>query len=175
VIEGKCHRCQEDTELYICVEPEEGLRHAYLCETCSQLEWDESVTMTFLTKKGMENRSPSTKARDGLKSWLKKKMNPPRSEAEIRDPDDGRLLRRTVNGRVVYDSGDLGGKTARAPIPRNVKMYVWQRDNGRCVECGSKERLEYDHIIPVSKGGSNTARNLQLLCERCNRSKGASI
>lgn len=66
-------------------------------------------------------------------------------------------------------------KPRREPIPKSVKMYVWQRDQGRCVECGSKERLEYDHIIPVSKGGSNTDRNIQLLCERCNRSKGSSI
>ena len=43
------------------------------------------------------------------------------------------------------------------------------------VECGSKEQLEYDHIIPVSRGGGNTERNIQLLCETCNRSKGATI
>jgi 5-methylcytosine-specific restriction endonuclease McrA len=60
-------------------------------------------------------------------------------------------------------------------IPSNVKMYVWQRDGGRCVECGSNEKLEYDHIIPVSKGGSNTERNVQLLCEHCNRKKQAKI
>ena len=63
----------------------------------------------------------------------------------------------------------------REPIPKKVKMYVWQRDGGRCVECGRKERLEYDHIIPLSKGGSNTDRNIQLLCEHCNRSKSSSI
>lgn len=63
----------------------------------------------------------------------------------------------------------------RQPIPKHVKMYTWQRDGGRCVECGSKEKLEYDHIIPLSKGGSNTERNLQLLCEQCNRSKGSTI
>ena len=63
----------------------------------------------------------------------------------------------------------------RETIPKSVKMYVWQRDGGRCVECGSNEKLEYDHIIPFSKGGSNTDRNLQLLCERCNRFKGAKI
>ena len=65
-------------------------------------------------------------------------------------------------------------------------MFVWQRDEGCCagwvtdpkgnrVQCGSKENLEYDHIIPVSKEGSNTERNIQLLCERCNRTKGSSI
>ena len=42
-------------------------------------------------------------------------------------------------------------------------------------DCGSRERLEFDHIIPVSKGGSNTARNLELRCETCNRQKGATI
>lgn len=63
----------------------------------------------------------------------------------------------------------------REPIPEKVKMYVWRRDGGRCVNCHSNQKLEFDHIIPVSKGGSNTARNIQLLCENCNRSKNAKI
>ena len=46
-------------------------------------------------------------------------------------------------------------KTQRETIPDKVKMFVWQRDQGRCVKCSSQERLEFDHIIPVSKGGSN--------------------
>lgn len=62
------------------------------------------------------------------------------------------------------------GKRSRT-IPKHVQREVWRRDMGRCVECGSQERLEFDHIIPFSKGGSNTARNIQLLCEKCNRSK----
>jgi hypothetical protein len=63
----------------------------------------------------------------------------------------------------------------REPIPREAQREVWRRDTGRCVECGSQERLEYDHIVPLSRGGSNTVRNLQLLCEPCNRSKGARM
>jgi hypothetical protein len=63
----------------------------------------------------------------------------------------------------------------REPIPRHVRVYVWQRDRGKCVECGGQEKLEYDHIIPVSKGGSNTDRNIRLLCETCNRQKGQTI
>lgn len=63
----------------------------------------------------------------------------------------------------------------RTRIPEHVRIEVWRRDGGKCVRCGSREKLEYDHIIPVSKGGSNTSRNIELLCEKCNRSKGANI
>ena len=63
----------------------------------------------------------------------------------------------------------------RQGIPTTVRRAVWVRDNGRCVQCGSRERLEYDHIIPISKGGSNTERNIELLCEACNRAKSDSI
>lgn len=65
--------------------------------------------------------------------------------------------------------------TDRKPIPGDVKIFVWRRDGGRCVKCGSRENLEFDHIIPISKGGSNTARNIQILCEKCNRSKGGNL
>lgn len=60
-------------------------------------------------------------------------------------------------------------------IPSSVKISVWRRDQGKCIQCGSKEKLEYDHIIPISKGGANTERNVQLLCEKCNREKSARI
>ena len=43
------------------------------------------------------------------------------------------------------------------------------------VKCGSQENLEFDHIIPLSKGGSNTVRNIQLLCQKCNREKSNKI
>lgn len=65
--------------------------------------------------------------------------------------------------------------TRRQSIPERVKNEVWRRDQGVCVKCGSREELEFDHIIPWSKGGSDTARNLQLLCAACNRRKAASI
>ena len=66
-------------------------------------------------------------------------------------------------------------QTKRKTIPQNVKDKVWNRDNGKCIQCGSSENLEFDHIIPISKGGANTYRNIQLLCEDCNRSKSDNI
>jgi 5-methylcytosine-specific restriction endonuclease McrA len=46
-------------------------------------------------------------------------------------------------------------------IPEDVKVFVWQRDGGRCVECGSREDLEYDHMIllrTVAHGRRGPAR-----------------
>jgi 5-methylcytosine-specific restriction endonuclease McrA len=63
----------------------------------------------------------------------------------------------------------------RQPIPERVRHEVWRRDQGCCINCGSNENLEYDHIIPWSRGGADTVRNLQLLCQTCNRRKGAKI
>ena len=70
---------------------------------------------------------------------------------------------------------DIEGTPRREQIPREVKLAVWQRDGGRCVDCGSDFDLQYDHIIPFSLGGATSTKNLQLLCGDCNRAKGAAL
>jgi len=68
-----------------------------------------------------------------------------------------------------YCGTKLKGRTRT--IPKNIKKIVWERDGARCVECGNTEDLQFDHIIPFSKGGANTAENLQILCVKCNKKK----
>jgi hypothetical protein len=64
----------------------------------------------------------------------------------------------------------------RRLIPSHVKLAVWKRDKGACVECGSTTNLHFDHILPYSKGGtSDTEANIQLLCMRHNIQKGAKL
>jgi 5-methylcytosine-specific restriction endonuclease McrA len=57
-----------------------------------------------------------------------------------------------------------------------VKVEVWRRDGGKCVQCGSSKKLHFDHDIPFSKGGSSlTAANVRLLCAKCNLQKSDKI
>jgi hypothetical protein len=61
-------------------------------------------------------------------------------------------------------------------IPTEVKIQVWQRDRGRCVICGSTENLHYDHDLPFSKGGTSySAKNVRILCMKCNLKKSGRI
>lgn len=68
-----------------------------------------------------------------------------------------------------------GAKTTREPIASEIQRAVWQRDKGTCVKCGIQSRLHLDHIIPVSRGGSNSVANIQILCSNCNLKKGTLI
>src|SRR5438132_4756249 len=66
---------------------------------------------------------------------------------------------------------DEARRPTRIPIPSDVRRAVFERDGGRCVECGSNFDLQYDHVLPVALGGATTVENLQLLCADCNRRK----
>jgi 5-methylcytosine-specific restriction endonuclease McrA len=90
----------------------------------------------------------------------------------LRRERDYERVRREVE---AFENLEKVDRLPREPIPEGVRLFVWQRDGGQCVKCGSRERLEFDHVIPLVAGGSNTERNIQLLCEACNRSKGSTI
>ena len=69
-------------------------------------------------------------------------------------------------------SGTVTIYTSGRNIPQWVKIAVAHRDEGKCRVCGSDYDLQYDHIVPYSRGGNSAdVDNIQLLCGRCNRRK----
>ncbi len=68
-------------------------------------------------------------------------------------------------------------KTGRY-IPFKTKIRVARRDNYTCQICGKHlkdDEIEFDHIIPISKGGSSEEHNIRLTCFTCNRDKNNQI
>ncbi len=57
---------------------------------------------------------------------------------------------------------ELGRWTFPAPLG-----YLNAR-SGACVRCGASEQRQFDHVIPVAKGGADAEGNIQLLCQPCN-------
>ena len=53
----------------------------------------------------------------------------------------------------VFENFEKAVSARREKIPDDVRMFVWQRDQGKCIKYDSSERLEFNHVIPVSKGG----------------------
>jgi hypothetical protein len=70
------------------------------------------------------------------------------------------------------------GQTARPAIPAAVQHAVWLRDGGRCTwvgegsgqRCEARTMLEFDHIVPVCRGGKGDVAGLRLRCRFHNRS-----
>ena len=54
---------------------------------------------------------------------------------------------------------------------KNIRTFIFKRDNHSCLRCGSQDKLQVDHIFPISKGGVNKISNLQTLCNTCNAKK----
>lgn len=88
----------------------------------------------------------------------------------------------------IFDEGEAerirSAKKQRRATQRNevasryeqLFVAIGRRDGFACAECGSTgSDLQIDHVYPLSRGGSNDIRNLQLLCPPCNLAKGDSV
>jgi hypothetical protein len=94
------------------------------------------------------------------------------------DPRDVNCL---IYGHVcpvfLKQSGATETKATRSEgrvIPREIMLKVVRRDDQHCQVCLQwvpDNMIEFDHVIPYSKGGPTSLENLRLLCRACNRKK----
>jgi len=58
---------------------------------------------------------------------------------------------------------------------QSLMLEFFRHGKTKCEKCHTTEKLTIDHIIPISKGGTNDLSNLQLLCRSCNSRKRDKI
>ncbi len=86
------------------------------------------------------------------------------------------ITAQNVNQKLGKENQSNSIEKTRA-VPLNIRFKVLNRDNFRCVYCGKSPatdlgvKLHLDHIVPFSRGGTNSLENLQTLCEQCNYGK----
>ncbi|MCC9175467.1 HNH endonuclease [Arthrobacter sp. zg-Y179] len=107
--------------------------------------------------------------------WENEGLNPDQVYALITTREQRRVQQIERAQATVALGSHPRGSFSRTRIPDDVKQYVLTRDSGRCQGCGSADDIQYDHIIPVSKGGSSNVENLQILCGSCNRFKSDGL
>jgi hypothetical protein len=130
-----------------------------------------------------DNRKPLDKAR---RKWFEETLenyDPENYPEEI--PEIFAEASCNIFGHVcpVFFTAEVATETSEERrmgryIPFSVKMRVVRRDNHTCQECGihlRDDEVEFDHIIPLSKGGSTEEQNLRLTCFDCNRGKSADV
>ena len=78
---------------------------------------------------------------------------------------------------VAFRAADCGttDSSNSIPCPDNLRYQALKEGGGGCALCGAaknEQPLDLDHILPRSRGGKHELANLQVLCAKCNRTKG---
>ncbi len=96
--------------------------------------------------------------RDRVRKWI------------LENPDKAAALRRVNASKRRNRIKNIEGDFTRVDIDN-----LFKGQKGKCVYCNCKLGTKYhvDHVVAVSRGGTNDKSNLQLLCRPCNLEKGA--
>jgi len=139
---GYCESCKKDWFLFECK------KLYYFCREC-----DYETTVKSRYQAHLKTRKHLINLKKGEDKLCKKCGLP------MEDNKD--YLCCKVCGSTILK------ETERIRSWTEVKKEVWERDGGKCIQCGSLQNLEVKRIISRFKGGKNIPINLKLICNDC--------
>lgn len=156
-------------------EPVEG----QVCTMCNEFKSASEFTVSTMTKDGLGSRCKTCKAahsreyrisnRETVNARARAIRNKERRSAANRKWASSNIesVRANTNRRRARRIAAEGHYTA-ADVER-----LYKAQKGKCYYCGVKVGKTYhvDHVIPLSRGGSNWPENLVIACPPCNTSK----
>jgi HNH endonuclease len=167
----------------------EELERQILEEDFEPERWNQIVALAqnlrekyqaALKADSIDNRHPLEPARAAWFRARVERFNPDNHPNEI--PDTFTEAECNVFGHIcpVFFAAEALTETkdtrriGRRAVSFATMMRIVRRDDYRCQHCKKRlqdDEVEFDHIIPVSKGGSSEEHNLRLTCFDCNRDK----
>lgn len=170
-----CRQCvnKRARELHAIRNPQTQLPEGM--KKCSKCDQVMPATLEYFSK--------NKRCTNGLDSWCKQcradyaregfhrkhKQNIIRMRQYYRDhPDLFREKAHRRRARILQAGGTFSKSDVR---------LQFRSQNGKCWHCGKKLKRKYhvDHLIPLVRGGSNSASNIVITCEFCNLSKGDKL
>ena len=73
--------------------------------------------------------------------------------------------------QIPAPDGHIDSLYSSPALTKSQRKNLLEKLGKKCVECGAKTKLQIDHKIPRSMGGTNDDENLQVLCASCNSRK----
>ena len=132
------------------------------CSTCGEEKSLEEFNKNKTKKGGLSNQCRA--CRKQYRKANREKI----AEQKKQYYQNNREVFRLQDQRRRARKANAAGHCTREQLRARFEYY-----GNRCVYCGSEENLQVEHLIPISKGGSNWPANLAPACESCNKSKHA--
>jgi 5-methylcytosine-specific restriction endonuclease McrA len=133
--------------------------NVYFKRECNQCR--NKKNLLLLWKKGIKKRQTIKDESDTGKEAKRKKKNAQNKMWREKNPEKWKISNRANKHR----------RRAAGAVDINLWNLKLRLLDYSCACCGIKENITIDHILPISKGGSNSIDNLQPLCLTCNKTK----
>ena len=181
--EAKERKKNEEKQYYFnqeVIKEQAKIQATFDAEAKAKLENEIELTKLWIEKNKI------TDAQEELINLKRKETNQKERELQVKEDKfseiETELEKTKAELEAIYDTEvyKLGVQAVeRKKMTANLKKFILERDDYTCQVCGASLhndfnlKLEVDHIVPISKGGKTDPSNLQTLCRKCNRSKGA--
>lgn len=178
LVDGKktCPRCSEtklaEGNFYRTNRPVGDGFHGYCipCVKAAAVEWQKANPEK---KRASDARQQARRPKKGRFKYLtdaERRAAAASAQAKYNAKPEHKLVHRNREHlrRMTLRSGDF-------EVSGALTLAEWQQIlasfSGRCAYCGSTERIEMDHVVPLSKGGQHVASNIVPACKPCNSGK----